>query len=160
MMSIEKVAKSTGAVIVILGFFWGIFEYLQTQQIQAARPYLEKKLEWCEDAVTTASKLATTNPPKSEDIAKFAQLYWGTMGMIENEQVKLAMIEFAAKFDFEHGSEIVPEREAKGNFIKNDDLVIDPFTLGRVQELSLNLAHACRDELAREWSPSWGRSGG
>ena len=57
--------------------------------------YLQAKLKWSEEAVETASLIATSDTvAPAAKMARFWQLYWGVMGLVENEQVTQAMIGF------------------------------------------------------------------
>jgi hypothetical protein len=58
-------------------------------------------------------------------------MYWGVMGMVEKERVRGAMIVF-------------------GNALKPG--TANQETLSR---LSLDIARACRDEMANDWSSIW-----
>jgi len=109
--------------------------------VEAARPYLERKLKWCEEAVETAAGIAVhgrestlTSPPGAPSIRRterFWALYWGLMGMVENQEITSAMVAF-------------------GNNLKTGEANADGAK-------ALDIAHACRSEMARSWSPVWRR---
>lgn len=63
---------------------------------------------------------------------RFWQLYWGVMGLVENQEVTDAMIAFGGKLNTKES----------------------PSSL---QGASLQLARACRQEMADSWSPIWRR---
>ena len=117
------------ALIAIVGLIFGIFKFIQIQEIEAAKPYLEKKLIWCEEAVETASSIANSESVNPLKIQRFWELYWGVMGMVEKDEITTAMIDFGKGLE-------------SGNNLKSKALAI---------------AHACRQELASDWSPSWSR---
>lgn len=121
--------KTISTVIAVLGLIFGIVKFIQVQEIEAAKPYLEKKLEWCEEAVKTASSIANSTNASEENDRRFWELYWGVMGMVEKKEVTQAMIDF--------GDELKANRDLK--------------------KKALAIAHACRSELSADWSSSWSR---
>lgn len=141
-MTVENTIKSFGALVALAGFIFGVFKFLQVQAIEAEKPYLERKLAWCEEAVETTSRIAISSTPSDVDIVRFWEMYWGVMGMIENESVTPAMIAFG---------EALKAGEPAMDAAKND-----PHASGLTKR-SLDLAHACRRELSLEWSTSWAR---
>lgn len=129
-MSIENSIKIFVAVVGLASFVFGVVKFVQIQSVEAERPYLEKKLAWCIDAVNSTSKIATATEPAQEDIDNFWQMYWGVMGLIEKKAITDAMVDF-------------------GNGLN------DGVSTGTLKHKSLALAHACRNELSAEWSSSW-----
>jgi hypothetical protein len=139
--SLERWLKIVGAVLTFVGILAGLYQFSRTQAINAAKPFLEKKLQWCEEAVDAAAGIAvygrdsviaadkTGATPRRID--KFWALYWGVMGMVENESVKDAMVAF-------------------GEALKTPETSSD-------KRLALDIAHACRAEMGRDWSPIWAR---
>ncbi|MCX4146914.1 MULTISPECIES: hypothetical protein [Paraburkholderia] len=104
----------------------------ETQAIEARRPYLEQKLKWCTEAIEKAAAIAAdANQAKPETKTRFWQLYYGVMAMIENKELEKAMVAF-------------------GN-------AMDTGQVKQLQKLSLHISYACRDEMAKEWSPAWSR---
>jgi len=104
----------------------------QTQAIEARRPYLEQKLKWCTEVIEKTAAIAVDGKRLTlETRQRFWQLYWGVMGMIENKELELTMMTFGSAMD-------------AGYFEK-------------LPKLSLHVAYACRDEMAKEWSPVWSR---
>lgn len=128
-MSAEMALKATTGIVAVCGLVFGIVKFMQIQQIEASRPYLEKKLEWCEEAVEMASSVANAKDGADAEEQRFWELYWGVMGLVENEQVTKAMVEF--------GDELQANRNLKAK--------------------ALAIAHACRLEMSRDWSSSWAR---
>jgi len=140
-VSFENSVKGLVALVGLAGFLFGVVKYIQVQAVEAEKPYLERKLAWCEEAVETTSRISTSIQPAQEDIDRFWQMYWGVMGLIEKKSITKAMI------DFGEGVALLAPAEAGS---KNDDK-----HLRGLQGKSLALAHACRKELSSEWSPSW-----
>jgi hypothetical protein len=79
--------------------------------------------------VNTASSIANNKGISEEKERHFWELYWGVMGMVEKEEVTQAMVAF--------GDELKSNRDLKNK--------------------ALAIAHACRAELANDWSSSWSR---
>jgi hypothetical protein len=137
----ERWLKIIGVTLTLAGILAGLYQFSRTQAINAARPFLEKKLKWCEEAVETAAGIAVYGRDSvftreglggpSRRVDRFWALYWGTMGMVENQDVIKAMVEF-------------------GNGLNTSDTSGDR---GR----ALAIAHACRREMAHDWSPIWAR---
>ena len=73
-MTYDKILKSLSVLIAIIGLLFGLFEFIQVQKIEAAKPYLEKKLAWCQSAVETASSIANSKIKSDEKIQKFWEL--------------------------------------------------------------------------------------
>ena len=128
-MSTETMLKTVTALVAVCGLIFGVVKFMHILQIEASKPYLEKKLEWCEEAVEMASSIANAGNRAAAEEQRFWQLYWGVMGLVENQAVTDAMVDF--------GNEL-----QKG---------------GNLKQKALAIAHACRNELANDWSPSWAR---
>jgi hypothetical protein len=123
------------------GLLAGAYQFTRNQAVEAARPFLERKLKWCEEAVEVAAGIAihgrdsmlpanALNPPVHR-VERFWALYWGVMGMVESQDVTSAMIAF-------------------GEGLKSGEANADSAS-------ALAIAHACRNEMARDWSPVWKR---
>ena len=94
-----------------------------------------------EEAVETAAGIAvlgreSTVPSEagSQSVRRterFWAMYWGLMGMVENQEVTDAMVAF-------------------GKNLKSGEASADAAK-------ALDIAHACRSEMARSWSSVWSR---
>ena len=132
---LEARLKLIGVIVTVASLLFAIAQFTWNQSVEAAKPYLQKKLQWCEDAVDAASFIATADAATTsaatlgEKKQKFSQMYWGVMGMIENASVSKAMSDF-------------------NTALNNKDE-------GRMKEASIALARACRQEMADSWSPIW-----
>jgi len=139
--ALERWLKIIGATLTLIGIVAGAYQFSRTQAINASRPFLEKKLKWCEDAVETVAGIAIYGRDSvlahegtgsgSRRVDRFWTLYWGVMGMVENRDVRDAMVNF-------------------GEGLKTPDTTGDK---GR----ALTIARACRQEMAQDWSPIWAR---
>ncbi|MEP3278325.1 MAG: hypothetical protein ABJN26_00075 [Stappiaceae bacterium] len=139
----EKLLKLLTAAIAVAGLLFGIYRFLDVQSIEASKPYLTKKLEYCIEAVEVAASIANADVPSQKEIERFWQLYWGAMGLFENQIITQAMIEFGTTLK----DATQTDEGSKGD---------GPLPSG-LKGQSLKLAHECRGELATEWSPSWGK---
>ena len=129
---LENRLKIVSAVVVVIGLLFGIIQFGINQSIEAAQPYLERKLKWCEEATETAAAIAIRESGSElEKVQRFWELYWGVMGMVENDKVFDAMVAFG--------------KGLNGKLPKDQTL----------RKLSLNIAHACRSEMSKDWSSIW-----
>ena len=135
---LESIIKILGAMIAIGGFLWGMFTYFdarereaETRRIEAMKPYLERQLKLYTEATQIAATLATVTADSIEDktMQRFWELYWGELALVENADVEKAMVQF-------------------GQGLQNG------YNKSRLQQLSLELAHACRESLATSWGVS------
>jgi hypothetical protein len=138
-------------VIAALSFAWGVYQYFRGEQakqeqlerersaeadrrrIEATRPFLELQLQLYTDASKSAAVIATSDG--AQEVAKargrFKELFWGELALVEDPPVEAAMVRF---------------QRALENGGSRADL----------QQLSLQLAHACRESLAKSWgTPAW-----
>ena len=141
-MTLDHAIKSATAVIALIGLLLGLYQYLHTQSIAAARPHLERQLAWCEEAVEKAAAIAVTDAPSAADVARFWQMYWGVMGLIEDSEIERSMEAFGSALD-----PVMARPEAP-------TAADTPVNLKR---RALAIARACREALAREWSSAWNR---
>jgi hypothetical protein len=132
---LEYGLKVVGSVAALGGLLLAGAQFTRNQSVEAAKPYLEKKLKWCEEAVETAAFIATSEVGAKAVAAKtlrFWQLHWGVMGMVENQQITDAMMAFGDKLHAKESS-------------------------SSLEGASIRLALACRREMADSWSPIWRR---
>ena len=139
--TLEHWLKIAGVALTLAGLLAGTYQFTRNQAVEAARPFLERKLRWCEEAVEVAAGIAvygrdSTAPavspsPPVRRVDRFWALYWGVMGMVESRDITDAMVAF-------------------GEGLKSGAADSD-----RVR--SLDIAHACRTEMASNWSPVWRR---
>jgi hypothetical protein len=98
-----------------------------TAQLEARKPFYSKHLDLCSEASTAAGTIATIKDPRKKKTAvdDFWRLYWGPLGMVEEDEVASAMVAFGECLDTncKHG----------------------------LRPLSLALAHGCRAEVSRHF---------
>jgi hypothetical protein len=138
---LEHWLKISGVALTLAGLLAGTYQFTRNQAVEAARPFLERKLRWCEEAVEVAAGIAihgrdsslpaVAAAPPVRRVDRFWALYWGVMGIVENQDVTDAMVAF-------------------GEGLRSGTADSDR---GR----SLAIARACRQEMARDWSPVWRR---
>ncbi|HXD95926.1 MAG TPA: hypothetical protein VN646_05265 [Candidatus Acidoferrum sp.] len=141
-MDIEKTLKWIGAVVALGGLALGVVNYLatvrrdvETRNLEARKQYLTRQLDLYTEATRSAAKIATAkpgSPDHAKALARFWELYWGELSMVENSAVEGAMRNMG---DCLNG-------QCSG--------------CPNLQRCSLDLAHACRRSLADSWGvPDW-----
>jgi hypothetical protein len=108
---------------------------LTTEQQQTnRRPFLQKQLDLCFEATDTAARLATeTNPVEWEKKRfDFWRLYWGVLGIVEDQAVASAMV-------------------ALGNTVPLLPVASPELPMTSVKSQALALAHAARDLMRKSW---------
>jgi hypothetical protein len=135
----NEVMTFLGVIVGVIGgvasFLWGIYVWQQqailtaeTRRIEATKPFLERQLKLYTEASQVVAVLATSQDPEETLGARkrFLQLYWGELALVENDNVAKA---------------IAKVKEAMDKGSEQEYLT----------SLSLNLAQACRNSLARSW---------
>jgi hypothetical protein len=98
----------------------------EARRVEATRPFLEKQLTLYGEAALICAKLAT-DPTDDKARARFWELYWGELALVENAGVERAMVSF------------------------KNALVITPDDQDALTDCALEVAKACRLSLARSW---------
>ena len=132
----NEVMTFLGVLGAVASFLWGIHVWkgqeirtAETRRIEATKPFLERQLKLYTEASQVVAVLATSQDPEETLGARkrFLQLYWGELALVENDDVAKAMVKVKEAMDKGTGQEYLTS-------------------------LSLNLAQACRNSLARSWS--------
>lgn len=100
----------------------------QVRKIEASQPFLKLQLALFEEATRTTAFVATSDDPGNEKdkTKRFWQLYWGELALVEHGEVETAMIRYGE--------------------------LLNSKTYGlKMQKAALEIAHACREELAKSW---------
>ena len=153
----EVVAKYVSLLVLLVGIAVPFYQYVNTlererqerkdkqaneiaqrnKEIEAAlrearKPFLERQQILYFEATAAASKLATLDNGAERDAARkrFYHLFWGELSVVEDELVERAMVGFKNTLELYESGQV--ERR-------------------QVEQASLNLAHSCRDSLARGW---------
>lgn len=131
----ELIYKNLVHLTAVCAGLWALFQFtinyrlnLQSKRIEATKPFLEKQLSLYIEATQVAAKLATSQNEDEIESAKkrFLTLFWGELALVEDEAVETAMVKLKQAMD----------NNSKGH---------------QLEQLSLALAHACRDSLAISW---------
>jgi len=160
----EFLFKLAGLLTLVFGIAWPLYQYTttlereredrkerqikdeeqKTKDAQAAlrearKPFLERQRTLYFEATTVASKLSTLAEGAERETARkrFYELYWGELSAVEDTQVESAMVKFKQALE-DYESERTGNRSASRS---------------ELELASYNLAHSCRDSLAREWGP-------
>jgi hypothetical protein len=119
-------------------FIWTAFTYFdarkresEARRLEASRTYLDRQLKLFEEATTITARIAVAGKSAApEDKRRFWQLYWGELALVEGKKVESAMVRF-------------------GNLLQSE---------ADMSQAALDIAHECREELARSWNTEvWSR---
>lgn len=133
-------------LLAVAAFFWGIYTYrdaahkqllreeadavrtAEARRIEATRPFLDMQLALYTDLMENTSIIATSSSEERIIASKkrFLELYYGEVPLVEGIRVAKAMAAFKAALD-------------------------EGATQHQLGSASLQLAIACRDELALSW---------
>ena len=149
--NVEKLSEVVSIAIAALAFAWGVWQYFRSERakqvqlkaererdahrrrIEATRPFLERQLQFYLEATKVASIIAVSKEEHAVCAAthRFKELFWGELALVEDEGVEIAMLNFKSALDRD-----LPAEE--------------------LEQMSLALAHACRESLAKSWgTPIW-----
>jgi hypothetical protein len=152
-VTIESISKVASIFIAALAFTWGVWQYFRSERekreqrrsererdahhrrIEATQPFLERQLSFYLEATRVAAIIAVSREENAVCLAthRFKELFWGELAMVEDERVEIAMLAFKSALD-------------------------DGLPAIELEQMSLGLAHACRDSLARSWGTAMWRS--
>jgi hypothetical protein len=127
-----KVLTALGAVVAFGAGFW---QYISTNSSEFRKAIWKEQYALYQEATASAAAVAIAN--KIDDVqgerAKFWELYWGKLSILEHPEVKQAMIDYGGQL-----------REVEAG-------KAPPKTL---EQLSYRLARACRESLRKTWNPA------
>jgi hypothetical protein len=116
----------------------GLWRYYDATEKQFRKPLWERQIDLYMAATQAASTLATTDPEREEWAAaraRFWNLFWGELCVVEDDRVEAAMVKFGEYLDaFEKAPG--PDRPKLREMLK---------------ECSIILAHRCRESLGVTW---------
>lgn len=98
----------------------------EARRIEATRPFLEKQLELYAEAARVCARIASAHDHDTA-VARFWELYWGELALVENREVEARMVHFGQALQY------MPEDRSE------------------LRQRALELAAACRASLARSW---------
>jgi hypothetical protein len=95
------------------------------------KPFVELQMKYYFETAEITSQIpqASDEEARHKLIERFWQLYWGPLGVVEDDEMQTAMIAY--------GKELMQKEENPG----------------KLKNLSLDVAHACRTSLKRLWVP-------
>jgi|SRR6185437_1018654 len=136
--TLENIVKTITAIIAVLGFIYGVYQFLMQNERQYRQKIYEAQLELYDEVMDLTSIIATTpydsvaTTLASENSRKFDEFYYGKMTLFEDTVVEKAMIEYKnMKDDF----------MAQRPTVKTRDLT----------NVCLQLGYACRNSLQKTW---------
>lgn len=137
---LEFLFKSIGGGVL---FLWGVWTWrethreklaaiereneraAQTRRVESTRPFLERQLALYSEAARVCAQIASS--PRPEAVARFWELYWGELALVENKEVEAAMVQFGQAL----------------HYMPDDSSIL--------KHRALEVAKACRLSLARSW---------
>lgn len=138
--------RMLGIAGALASFLWGVYQWrensrqereareveiarlAETRRIEATKPFLDRQLILYSEATKVAAQVATLGETEAgrKARARFWELYWGELALVENRDVEAAM-------------------KRMGDALK------DGASAEVLQRRSLDIAHACRQSLDRSW---------
>jgi hypothetical protein len=161
----DEVCKVLGALGAIATFLWTVYIWRDkslkeleaskaeseraslTRRIEATKPFLERQLELYTVATRSAAIIATSHDQDEVQNATghFLRLFSGELALVENLEVASAMQDFRRALgknaSRSRSVKEMPQGRAETPEMEKEALV----------QLSLKLAAACRNSLARSW---------
>jgi hypothetical protein len=135
-----KILAGGGALLTAL---WGIWQYADTAQREAIKPFLELRLKNCTEASNAAALIAQPAGAKDqvEQQANFWRLYWGPLAIVENQVVEERMVEFGRLLQTSsYANELQAGHE------------VDPAALSELRQGALKISHACRSMISEDFA--------
>lgn len=127
--TVKTLGIAASAAVGLGGIAFSIWDLSVTREFEARRPFLERQMELCFDASRAAARLAASEDEALREaaLARFRELYWGELAVVEDRAVEAAMVRFKRELD----------AAGPGG--------------GRLPVLALNVAHACRELTLDSW---------
>lgn len=136
-------------VAIVASGWWAYFEYeeraklvLEAQQLEAAKPFLQRQLDLCVQASNAAATLASAQDPGRVAVAmdRFWELYFGSLHIVEDfgdDSVAARMRQFGDLVEeLPSGSKVLAAMHADERGLKS---------------ASLSLGQACRRLIDQGW---------
>ncbi|MGH6916811.1 MAG: hypothetical protein ACREJ0_03810 [Geminicoccaceae bacterium] len=152
----KLVISSFGVIATVGGLLYGVWTYfdqrndqikqrgleieqrgleIEALQRESKKKFLDKQFDLYVDVVSTVSRL-TTNPAydgREQDLARFWQLYWGDLGIVEDRGVEKAMVALG---------QIIPDMASRPQLARR---------------ASLNLSHCIKNSMSESWGVELGQ---
>jgi hypothetical protein len=123
----------------------GVWQYVQTRQLEFHKRYWEEQVAWYAQATEAAASIATaaTFDETREARGAFWRLYWGKLSLIESREVEQAMVAF--------GKELSRCERAPDTCFAQPSASNEATPL---RKLSYELAHCAAYSLSTTWNPT------
>jgi len=148
---VELIIKAFGPVLVLAGLVFGVIQFQSTAEQdrkaretqynqtlieakrEAKKPFYEQQLALYLEVTDVTGQIYSPRNDKDREaaIARFWQLYWGPLAMVESQEVESAMVDF-------------------GRILEDKELT-DAKRATQLKRASINLAHQCRESLVNSW---------
>ncbi|HEY0074672.1 MAG TPA: hypothetical protein VGB77_11260 [Abditibacteriaceae bacterium] len=133
-------------------------EYLQRIEAnrnarrESQKPFLSKQLELYFEAAKVTARLANTTDKAEQKSLKirFNELYWGELAVVEDDNVKEAMVAYGACLDRKENCPALFRKQYLSEYPPHKYPDRDPskvHSTTRLKFLALCVAHACRKSL-------------
>lgn len=112
----------------------GIWQYADKQAQANREPFLRKQLDLIFEASDTVAVLANTTDPATWEKARarFWVLYWGPLGIVEDNRIASCMIK-------------------AGQVVSQPNAAAPDLPLIKLRPISLRLSHVARDFILENW---------
>jgi hypothetical protein len=125
----DLIFKAVAGLLAVIGAAVGLYQYVDSAQRESRKPYWERQVSLYFDATSAAATLATSDDEsqRKQAAADFWKLYWGPLALVEDREVEAAMV-------------------GLGRCLQKE------CPKAALQDLSLALAHTCRQSLQASWN--------
>jgi hypothetical protein len=132
-----------GPIVLVLAAvaLWVVYKFFVQSVQNAAQKYYEFKLELCQEAANISAKISTSNDPNEirKSVARFDELYWGDLVLVEDVRLEIAMVEFR---------KLIPRG---GHELDAEQLVTKMPDRKELQRAALKISSACFNMLQPRW---------
>jgi hypothetical protein len=150
--NLDATFKGIGLITVLIGALWSVHRYHQDRKNEHDLYIFQHQAALYFDASRAAATLATSNDPKGleEARARFDQLFWGELVVVEDRRVELAMIAFNNCLN-DPKKDCREEMQTQYN--KNKDIPAK----GSIEKRALDLSACARESLKHQWAIEFGK---
>jgi hypothetical protein len=147
---------TAGGFLLTVATLWFNFYQLRKQQEKDFQlEFWKSRLELYKDACQTASTLATSEKGSDEykkAFDHFRQLFWGALCIVESRQVETAMINFNYGLTNPKGQNDPGQNDLEQKPKEQYGKEQNDREHHRIEDLSYDLAHTCRDSLRKAFN--------
>jgi len=165
--SFDNLFKALGTIGALGTFLWTVYTWREKSRqelaanaaesvrasrartIEATKPFLERQLELYTVVTRVVAIIATADEPGevAENVRLFMRLFSGELALVVNDEVAAAMK------DFRQEMSNLQRMAAHPSAMDLAQNLLDPSDKKRerLQQLSFDLAQACRRSLAKSW---------